>query len=60
MPHHIKQNFSLEKMSEIFCKYVDKGLQGVPQQVGLKLPKLKKADKDITKITLPKLKKAEV
>ena len=60
MPHHIKQNFSLEKMSKIFCKYVDKGLQGVPQQVGLKLPKLKKADKNITKITLPKLKKAEV
>jgi len=44
MPHHIKENFSRDKMDELFTKLVDKGLKGVPQQVGLTLPKLKKVE----------------
>jgi glycosyltransferase involved in cell wall biosynthesis len=59
-PQHIKENFSRNKMAELFCKIVDKGLEGVPQQVGLKLPKLKKASNTNTpSIKLPKLKKVE-
>ena len=56
---YVKDNFSLERMSEIFKNIVDEGLKGVPQQVGLKLPKLKKVETDTPKITLPKLKKVE-
>ena len=44
MPQHMKENFSRDKMAEVFVKLVDKGLEGVPQQVGLKLPKLKKVE----------------
>ena len=48
-------------MDEILVKLVDKGLEGVPQQVGLTLPKLKKVDKTASDaIKLPKLKKVEV
>ena len=42
MPQHIKENFSRDKMAELFCAIVDKGLESVPKQVGLKLPKLQK------------------
>ena len=60
MPQHMKDNFSRNKMSEILCKLVDKGLEGVPQQVGLTLPKLKKvANTMAPSIKLPKLKKVE-
>jgi hypothetical protein len=59
MSHHIKQNFSLEKMSEIFCKLIDDGKKDIPQQVGLKLPKLKKTTAEKPKLKLPKLKKVE-
>ena len=60
MPQYMKNNFSLNKMAEIFVKLVDKGLNSVPQQVGLKLPKLSKAKNTETKkIKLPKLKKVE-
>jgi hypothetical protein len=60
MPQYMKENFSREKMNELFVKLVDKGLEGVPQQVGLKLPKLKKATTNETpKVKLPKLKKVE-
>ena len=54
---YVKDNFSLEKMSEIFNNIVDEGLNNVPQQVGLKLPKLKKAGTEMPKLKLPKLKK---
>jgi glycosyltransferase involved in cell wall biosynthesis len=55
---YVKDNFTLSKMSEIFCKLVDKGLENVPQQVGLKLPKLKKMGGSAApKLKLPKLKK---
>ena len=57
---YVKDNFTLSKMSEIFCKLVDKGLEGVPRQVGLKLPKLKKiGSTSPPKLKLPKLKKVE-
>jgi len=46
-------------MSEIFKNIVDEGLKGVPQQVGLKLPKLKKSETKAPKLNLPKLKKVE-
>ena len=56
---YVKDNFSLERMSEIFKNIVDEGLKGVPQQVGLKLPKLKKVNTKSPKLNLPKLKKIE-
>jgi len=60
MSHHIKENFSRDKMDALFTKLVDKGVKEVPQQVGLTLPKLKKVGTDSTpKLTLPKLKKVE-
>jgi glycosyltransferase involved in cell wall biosynthesis len=51
-----KDNFSLDKMSELFVKIVDKGLESVPQETALKLPKLKKVN-NAPKLKLPKLKK---
>jgi len=56
---YVKDNFSLERMSEIFKNIVDEGLKGVPQQVGLTLPKLKKVGNEAPKLKLPKLKKVE-
>jgi len=56
---YVKDNFSLERMSEIFKNIVDEGLKGVPQQVGLKLPKLKKSETKAPKLNLTKLKKVE-
>ena len=56
---YVKDNFSLERMSEIFKNIVDEGLAGVPQQVGLKLPKLKKLGTEAPKLKLPKLNKVE-
>ena len=53
---YVKDNFSLDKMAEKFCKIVDKGLETVPQQVALNLPKLNKVDSG-PKIKLPKLSK---
>ena len=55
-PHHVKTNFSLAVMSKKFCDIVDNGLQSVPQQMSLKLPKLKKVT-EAPKIKLPKLNK---
>ena len=56
---YVKDNFSLERMAEIFKHIVDEGLKGVPQQVGLTLPKLKKVGNEAPKLKLPKLKKVE-
>ena len=39
---YVKDNFSLEAMSKIFCKLVDDGIKTIPEQIELKLPKLKK------------------
>jgi len=58
-PHYIKSNFTLDQMADKFCKLVDDGLQSVPQQVSLKLPKLKKVESNTTKVKLPKLKKVD-
>tara|TARA_R110002096_G_scaffold93892_6_gene211664 strand:- start:424 stop:1749 length:1326 start_codon:yes stop_codon:yes gene_type:complete len=55
---YVKDNFSLEKMSEKFCAIIDKSLSSVPQQMSLNLPKLKKVG-SAPKIKLPKLKKVE-
>jgi len=56
---YVKDNFSLERMSEIFKNIVDEGLKGVPQHVGLTLPSLKKVESAPPKLNLPKLKKIE-
>jgi len=57
---YVKDNFSREKMNKLFVELVDKGLKGVPQQVGLTLPKLKKVTStEAPKLKLPKLKKVE-
>lgn len=56
-----RTDFSLDKMSAKFCEYVDSGINSVPKQVQLQLPKLKKVGEvsEAPKITLPKLKKIE-
>ena len=59
-PQHIKDNFSLEGMKSLFCEYVDKGLNSIPQQMSLQLPKLKKISNDVPKVKLPKLKKVKL
>jgi len=60
MPQHMKENFSRDKMAERLMKLVDKGLEGVPQQVGFQLPKLKKVSNNSNpNVKLPKLKKVE-
>ena len=43
-------------MAQKFCEMVDNGLQSIPEQVSLKLPKLKKVEQP-AKLKLPKLKK---
>jgi len=58
MPQYIKNNFSLDKMGELFVQLVDKGLQNVPKAMKLKLPELTK--KSNNKIKLPELKKVNV
>jgi glycosyltransferase involved in cell wall biosynthesis len=57
-----RTDFSLDKMAEKFCEYVNTGVNSVPTQVQLQLPKLKKVEEttETPKITLPKLKKVEV
>ena len=58
--YYSKTEFSFEAMAIRFCQYVDSALESVPQQVQLKLPKLKKLDTtEQPKIKLPKLKKVE-
>ena len=57
---YARENFSLESMSTKFCKIIDDALDTVPQQVKLKLPKLKNVSKENKpKLKLPKLKKVE-
>ena len=59
--YHSKTEFSLDAMSKKFRQYIDTALEAVPQQVELKLPKLKNANKtEQPKLKLPKLKKVEV
>jgi glycosyltransferase involved in cell wall biosynthesis len=59
--HVSKTQFSMAQMSQQFCAIVDEGLNVVPKQVQLQLPKLKKVGEttEAPKITLPKLKKVE-
>ena len=57
---YVKDNFSRDKMSEQFITLIDKGLNNVPKQMSLKLPKLKKTSDESPKLKLPKLKKVEV
>jgi glycosyltransferase involved in cell wall biosynthesis len=56
--HHIKTNFSFEKMKERIDAILVEKLPDFPTQVGLVLPKLNKVT-EAPKITLPKLKKLE-
>ena len=60
-----RREFSLKAMGIEFNKIMDELIKGIPQQVGLKLPKLKKVGTDNDKVAgqppklkLPKLKKA--
>ena len=50
-----KEKFTLDKMTEKLDEIIQKYVKDAPQQVGLKLPKLKKADDN--KLKLPRLKK---
>ena len=49
---HIKNNFSLEKMDEVFSEIMDKNLKEVPKQVPFQMPTLNK-----NKMQLPTLNK---
>ena len=55
-----KNKFTLKKMTEKLDEIMENHMKDVPQQVGLQLPKLKKAGEsksELPKIKLPKLKK---
>ena len=53
-----RNKYTLKLMIDKFDKILDKYLAGIPQQVGLQLPKLKKvSDSKPGSIKLPKLKK---
>ena len=55
-----REKFTLNKMTKKLDEIMEQHLKDVPQQVGLKLPKLKKINKDLKQlpnIILPKLKK---
>ena len=57
-----RSNFSFEKMKEKLGKVLEEKTSGIPKQVELKLPKLKKVGENKTelpKLKLPKLKKVE-
>mgnify|MGYP003675712691 FL=1 len=61
-PKYIKDNFTLDKMTEKFITIMDTYVK-IPEAVGLKLPKLQKIGSNTNKpgqIKLPKLKKVEV
>ena len=61
--YHSRTNFSFEKMKEKLGKVLDEKTSGIPTQVALKLPKLKKVGENKTelpKLKLPKLKKVEL
>ena len=55
---YLKDNFSFDKMAEKLNTLLPK-VEPAPEQVGLKLPKLKKINKEEPKLKLPKLKKIE-
>ena len=54
---YTNSEFTLNNMATKFVELVDRGLENVPQEVSLNLPKLKKVEKPTLK--LPKLKKVE-
>ena len=61
--YYSRTNFSFEKMKEKLGKVLEEKSSGIPKQVELKLPKLKKVGENKTelpKLKLPKLKKVEV
>lgn len=59
--HHMKTNFSFEKMQEKLDSILTTRIPDFPKQATLNLPKLKKIGgvQETPKITLPKLKKVE-
>ena len=56
LPHHIRTNFSMEKMTEKLSSILENG-PTVKKQISLNLPKLKKVDStpNLPKLNLPKL-----
>jgi glycosyltransferase involved in cell wall biosynthesis len=54
---YTNSEFTLDNMASKFVEFVDRGLESVPKEVSLNLPKLKKAT--APKLKLPKLKKVE-
>ena len=55
---YCKNTFSFEKMKEKLDGIIGKILSDIPQEVGLKLPKLQKVDSKKSEVKLPTLKKA--
>ena len=55
---YTNSTFTLDKMANKFVELVDEGLSKTPQEVAIKLPKLKKVE--TPKLKLPKLKKVEI
>ena len=60
--NYCKKNFTFDKMKELLGVILDENVKEAPQQVQLKLPKLKKVgeDSNLPKLKLPKLKKLDV
>ena len=59
---YLKENFSLDKMTEKLNSILPSKIEASPQHQPLKLPKLKKIGEKqkLPKLELPKLKKLEV
>ena len=55
---YCKNTFSFGKMKEKLDVIIGKMISDIPQEVGLKLPKLQKVDSKKTEVKLPTLKKA--
>ena len=51
------EKFTLSKMTDKLGKILDRYMKDIPVMSELKLPKLKKVDKQTNKIKLPKLRK---
>jgi len=58
--YHVRTNFTKQQISKLYkniINIIDTKMKDIPQQVGLKLPKLKSVKQELPKLKLPKLQK---
>ena len=58
--YHVRTNFTKQQISKLYkniINIINTKMKDVPQQVGLKLPKLKSVKQELPKLKLPKLQK---